>query len=226
MPINKAKERFVQEKIPFEMVSRDAVHKIQLPEALAIWVYLVSLPPNWVPRREHLRERFDLGRDRYGAAMKELRDLGLVWDAIVRDGQGKIIEKVMTVEALLEHQRASLCAGKPTSRVNQPEGETDHLKNKRLLKEKDNTKRAKEFDAWWSKYPKKAGKKQALKKFMGLSSENLVACLDDDLSKRYGKTEHQFIPNPATYLHGERWEDEVEGGSDGGDNPFTRYKNT
>ena len=88
------------------------------------------------------------------------------------------------------------------------------------------SERESQFDSWWSKYPKKVGKKQALKKFMGLSSENLIACLDDDLSKRYGKTEHQFIPNPATYLNGERWEDEAEGGSDGGDNPFARYKNT
>jgi hypothetical protein len=140
LPINKEKERFVQEKLPFEMVSRDVVHKIQLPEALAIWVYLITLPSNWVPRREQLRERFDLGRDRYGAAMKELRDLGLVWDAIVRDGQGKIVEKVMTVQALFDSQRESLVTGKPTSRVYQPDGQTDHLKNKRLLKEKDITK--------------------------------------------------------------------------------------
>lgn len=69
------------------------------------------------------------------------------------------------------------------------------------------------FDSWWSIYPKKAGKKQALKKFMGLSAKSLVACLDDDLSKRYGKTEHKFIPNPATYLNGERWEDELENNS-------------
>ena len=211
MPINKAKERFVQEKIPFEMVSRDVVHKIQLPEALAIWVYLVTLPPNWVPRREHLRERFDLGRDRYGAAMKELRDLGLVWDAIVRDGQGKIIEKVMTVEVLLEHQRAILCAGKPTSRVNQPEGETDHLKNKRLLKEKENNNiRAKQFDAWYASYPKKQSKKAAIKAFMNLKSDALTACLADDLKARYKNTERQFIPLPATYLNGERWDDELD----------------
>jgi len=210
MPINKEKERFVQEKLPFEMVSRDVVHSIQLPEALAIWVYLMTLPPNWVPRREQLRERFDLGRDRYGAAMKELRDLGLVWDAIIRDGQGKIIEKVMTVQALLDSQRPSLCAGKPTSRVNQPEGETDHLKNKILLKEKDNNIRSKQFDAWYSSYPKKQSKKAAMKAFMNLKPDALTACLADDLTARYKNTERKYIPLPSTYLNGERWDDEID----------------
>jgi hypothetical protein len=82
------------------------------------------------------------------------------------------------------------------------------------------------FDSWWAKYPKKQGKKQALKKFMGLSADKLSDCLEDDLSVRYGKTEYQFIPNPSTYLNGERWDDELEGGTEGGDSPFERYKNT
>jgi hypothetical protein len=82
------------------------------------------------------------------------------------------------------------------------------------------------FDSWWAKYPKKQGKKQALKKFMGLSADKLSACLEDDLSARYGKTEYQFIPNPSTYLNGERWDDELEGGTEGCDSPFERYKNT
>ena len=211
MPINKEKERFAKEKLPFEMVSRDVVHKIRLPEALAIWVYLITLPANWIPRREHLRERFDLGRDRYSAAMKELRDLGLVWDAVIRDGQGKIIEKVMTVQALFDFQRDSLCAGKPTSRVNQQVGETDHLKNKRLLKEKENNNiRSNQFDDWYQTYPKKQGKKQAKKAFMNLSSQALITCLADNLKARYKNTERQFIPLPATYLNGERWDDELD----------------
>jgi len=211
LPINKEKERFVQEKLPFEMVSRDVVHKIQLPEALAIWVYLITLPPNWVPRREQLRERFDLGRDRYGSAMKELRDLGLVWDAIVRDGQGKIVEKVMTVQALFDSQRESLVTGKPTSRVYQPDGQTDHLKNKRLIKEKDINKRSTQFNTWYASYPKKQGKKAAMKAFMNLKADALDACLADDLKARYKDTERQYIPLPSTYLNGERWEDELDG---------------
>ena len=137
MPINKERERFAKEKLPFEIVSRDVVQAVRSPDALGIWVYLLTLPENWVPRREQIREHFSLGKDRYGKAMKELRDLGLVWDAIVRDGQGRIIEKVMTVQAITDEQRPHLCAGKPVSRETRSEGESGHLKNKISIKEKD-----------------------------------------------------------------------------------------
>ena len=73
MPINKERERFTQEKLPFEIVSRDAVQRIKSPDALALWVYLLTLPPDWIPRREQLRERWELGKDRYAKAMQELR---------------------------------------------------------------------------------------------------------------------------------------------------------
>jgi hypothetical protein len=209
MPIDREKERFVQEKVPFEMVSREVIQTINLPEALAIWVYLQSLPPNWIPRREQIRERFNLGRDRYGVAMKELKDLGLVWDATVRDGQGRIIQKVMTVQALMDSQRAHLVTGKPTSRVSLYDGETDHLKNKRLLKEKDN-KRASQFDAWWLTYPRKSGKKRARLLFGKLSQSDLDGCLADKASLRYEGRSKEHIPQADTYLSQHKWEDEQD----------------
>jgi len=38
----------------------------------------------------------------------------------------------------------------------------------------------------------------------------LITCLADDLLTRYKNTERQFIPLPATYLNGERWDDELD----------------
>lgn len=215
MPINKERERFAQEKLPFEIVSRDVVQRIESPDALALWVYLLTLPPNWVPRREQLRERWGLGRGRYGKAMQELRELGLVWDAIVRDGQGRFIEKVMTVQAIMDEQRAHLCAGKPASRATHLDGETDHLKNKISIKEKDNTRalkneRAQQFKDWWSTYPKKMGKGRALKLFLKLSDSDLLDCLKDNAALRYKNRERQYIPQGDTYLSQRKWEDEQD----------------
>jgi len=70
--------------------------------------------------------------------------------------------------------------------------------------------RSKQFDDWYKTYPKKQGKKQARKTFMNLSSQALITCLADDLLTRYKNTERQFIPLPATYLNGERWDDELD----------------
>ena len=72
------------------------------------------------------------------------------------------------------------------------------------------TERSNQFDDWYQTYPKKQGKKQAKKAFMNLNSQALITCLADNLKARYKNTERQFIPLPATYLNGERWDDELD----------------
>jgi len=66
-----------QAGIPFVMNSRDVIQSIKNPEALAIWVYLQSLPENWVFRETQIRNHFSIGRTRYLSAMRELRESGL-----------------------------------------------------------------------------------------------------------------------------------------------------
>ena len=83
----------------------------------------------------------------------------------------------------------------------------DKSLNKNPLK---NNIRSKQFDAWYSSYPKKQSKKAALKAFMNLKPDALTACLADDLTARYKNTERKFIPLPSTYLNGERWDDEID----------------
>lgn len=69
------------------------------------------------------------------------------------------------------------------------------------------------FAAWWTAYPKKVGKADALRKYaaaikIGVTAERLLAG-----AKRYRdateKTEMRFIANPATWLHQGRWDDEI-----------------
>lgn len=66
-----------------------------------------------------------------------------------------------------------------------------------------------EYNAFYARYPRKEGKKAALKAFMRLNPDKeLLARIVADVSKRYAHTETRFIPHPATYLNGRRWEDE------------------
>lgn len=71
------------------------------------------------------------------------------------------------------------------------------------------------FDHWWKSYPKKVAKPAGLKAFksktknMGEDSfMKFVDLISSDSANRYLQTEKQFIPNPATYLNEERYNDE------------------
>lgn len=70
------------------------------------------------------------------------------------------------------------------------------------------------FDSFWSAYPRKVAKQSALKAFKKLNPDeallaDMLAALDwqrtsDDWQRDGGK----FIPYPATWLNGHRWEDD------------------
>lgn len=69
------------------------------------------------------------------------------------------------------------------------------------------------FDDFWRAYPRKTGKAQAVKawgKLKPVDREQAVGILPEHVSywHRAG-TATQFIPHPATWLNGRRWEDEL-----------------
>lgn len=76
------------------------------------------------------------------------------------------------------------------------------------------------FDRFWSAYPRKTAKQNALKAFHKLNVTEallteMLAALDwQRQSKEWQKDGGQFIPHPATWLNGRRWEDLQTGTSD------------
>lgn len=70
-----------------------------------------------------------------------------------------------------------------------------------------------DFKAFWEAYPKKVGKKEAQKSWskVKVDIDVILNALEivkntDDWKKQNGK----FIPYPATWLNGARWEDEIQ----------------
>jgi hypothetical protein len=59
-------------------------------------------------------------------------------------------------------------------------------------------------------YPKKTDKKRASVSFNKLSKSKQEIATKDCVV-RYSDTEVRYVPNPTTYLNGERWEDEQAG---------------
>lgn len=75
-----------------------------------------------------------------------------------------------------------------------------------------------EFDEFWNLYPRKLSKQDAIKAWKALNPDaDLVRRILDDLRRRaqrdWRNKDVKYIPYPATYIRGKRWEDEpVMGG--------------
>ena len=68
------------------------------------------------------------------------------------------------------------------------------------------------FEKFWEIYPKKTAKKDAMRAFnkINTDAEVLNAIMHAVVSlKKTEQWQKGFIPNPATFLNGERWKDEI-----------------
>ena len=89
----------------------------------------------------------------------------------------------------------------------------EHDKTKTKIKSKRSKEELeKKFIEFWDKYPKKVSKKNAKKAFIKLNPsdeqlEKIYKALAEQTKKWKDK---QFIPYPATWINGERWEDETD----------------
>lgn len=72
------------------------------------------------------------------------------------------------------------------------------------------------FEKFWAAYPKKTAKQNALKCWIKLNPDEeltaeILASLErQKKSVQWTKDNGQFIPYPATWLNGKRWEDELQ----------------
>lgn len=73
------------------------------------------------------------------------------------------------------------------------------------------------FGAFWSAYPKKVGKPAAERAFKKIKESDypllLPAIEQHKRSKQWQKNDGEFIPNPATWLNQERWNDTLPQGN-------------
>ncbi len=72
------------------------------------------------------------------------------------------------------------------------------------------------FVEFWSRYPKKVGKREALKAWKKVKpgqalTETILTAVDDQKTwERWTRDEGRYIPNPATWLNQGRWDDEPD----------------
>jgi len=199
--------------------------------SIAIWHYLLSRSPGWIIRRNDIKRRLNIGDVGYKKGMDELKKLGLVMSFTVRDDKGLIIEhktvcyslpaevservaeqlKSMRAQIVDNHNVGSPQSGIPASLPIDGVNTNDGLLPKDPWSSDDDRDGDGGFEVFYSAYPKKVGKKDAKKAYGKLKpSPDLLTMILTNLRDRAaaGK-ETQFYPNPATYLNGERWHDEI-----------------
>jgi len=78
------------------------------------------------------------------------------------------------------------------------------------------------FSDFWAAYPKKRKKAEARKKWKAKKLDRIADRIIADIAERQKRDERWrggFIPDPTTYINGERWEDEIETGRQSDDEP-------
>jgi hypothetical protein len=99
-----------------------------------------------------------------------------------------------------------------------PKPENSHNESK-TTKPKQKREYSEGFLRFWESYPKKEDKPDAFRAFnnalgrTGLDVEELIARIKHALiwqkaSDKWNESDGKFIPQPATYLNGDRWEDQ------------------
>lgn len=69
-----------------------------------------------------------------------------------------------------------------------------------------------DFECFWTTYPRRVAKKEARRaweKLKPAQQESALQALPSHV-EFWADRETQFIPYPASWINGERWEDEIE----------------
>lgn len=94
--------------------------------------------------------------------------------------------------------------------------EDKEVKEPKKARAREGERLEKSFNEFWSAYPKKIAKQQALKAWQKIKPDDelvrriLSALEQHKKSAQWLKDNGQFIPYPASWLNGQRWEDESE----------------
>lgn len=100
-----------------------------------------------------------------------------------------------------------------TSLLSKEDKEVKEPKNARA---REGERLEKSFELFWSAYPKKTAKQQAIKAWEKLKPDEellnkiLTSLEQQKKSAQWTKDGGQFIPYPGSWLNGRRWEDEIQ----------------
>ena len=130
---------------------------------------------------------------------------------------GKTVERKITIiDAVSKNNLLMISRKLPTELAGNSDKVSRKSANHTLDDTKDNNNTNSFFDLFWKEYPKKTAKQDALKAFDKLNVdtkllETILSAIKKQMSStQWQQNNGQYIPQPATWLNGKRWEDEMK----------------
>ena len=179
---------------------------------IGLLVCMLSLPDNWKFSENGLEAIFkNDGQASIRTGLKRLEETGYLQRKRTRSEDGKLSSVIWYL-----HDEAVYHPECYKPRLENPSVDNPSLENPPQSNTKEsNTKGyVYGFDLFWSLYPKKKAKESARKAWAKLKpSEELVKTIIKAVgvakhTEEWKKDGGKYIPYPATYLNGKRWEDE------------------
>ena len=203
-------------------------------KTIGVFAIMQSFPDDWEYSISGLANRCRCGRDTMRKCLKELEDAGYLLKEQSHKADGKFACNTYTLQ-----DEAQPCTEKPytvtpstdlPSTENRPQDKTIDKKDYNIppivphecaaCADPDAL-----FERFWAAYPKKKDKPKARRAWRRLSPD-LALCrimskaLDaQKQSYDWTKDNGQFIPYPASWINGRRWEDEITPGPPGPGTP-------
>jgi len=185
----------------------DANHKAKR------WQGRVIEPGQTVTSRQKIAEGLGLSEQQVRTALTKLKSTGEITSIATN------IYTLVTIENWASYQSPDDLATSKTTSDSTNEQPTDNQQittNKNVKNVRSNIY-AQNFDLFYQNYPKKVAKQAALKSWQKLKpDDDLMAKIMRGLerwkqSTDWLKDNGQYIPYPASWLNGRRWEDEIDG---------------
>ncbi len=190
-------------------------------KAKGLMSVLLSLPDDWELSASGLAAIVHESNASIRAVLKELRGRGYIkvtklFPNVTKSGRIEYLYDVFE-NPIDENTESTPLSVEPreAETAKEPTREADTLETvaAETLLEQEQTKTA--FDIFWAAYPKKVAKVAAARAWKRLNpSDDLIAKIQGALeiqknSEQWTKEGGRYIPNPATWLNGNRWEDDV-----------------
>lgn len=126
----------------FTTILNKTIEAITDPAALGIYIYLASKPDDWEISVTNLKNRFNRGGDFIRARMAELKKIGILKSASIKNEKGQVTRWETILYNEIQPVETKTTISKNQNTENPPSGESTHLvdphtTNKRDLEIKD-----------------------------------------------------------------------------------------
>lgn len=200
----------------FYVVSHKLIDADFSAEALGVSLYVLSRPDDWVVHQNQLQKRFKCGRDKMARILNEIVACGFAKKTQERNQSGEFDGWLWTFSE-------EPFTDKPFT--DKPATDNPHLLNTDIKTNTDKTYSFVQigkcvnltaiFSFFWEAYPRKQSREDTTKAFLSANIDHdtlkiILQNIHDRISSGEWSTQRKsYIPLPATYLRGKRWEDEV-----------------